>query len=166
MAIVQAQIEEWTLGHRRWDEVEAAIDQLSQRNWVSFVAEWHRSSHLLVGLVDDEVAGFLRYVCQPIGPDADCPVLVWGKTELIEAKILAFGVLPTRRRQGLGRALQLACIKQARTQKCYQIRSHSGGENRENHRLKLALGFAVQPVVRGNDRGGVYFVLPLGNELK
>jgi len=164
--MIQVQIEEWTPEHPRWGEVEAAIAQLGQRNWVSFVADWHRSSHLLVALADDEVAGFLRYVCQPIGPDADCPALMWKETELLEAKILAFGVLPSRRRQGLGRALQLACIEQARAQQCHQVRSHSSGESGENHRLKLALGFAAQPVVRGNDRSGVYFVLPLGNQLK
>ena len=41
------------------------------------------------------------------------------------------------------------------------MRSHSSRNNRENHRLKLAMGFGVHPVLRGDDREGVYFMMPL-----
>ena len=49
----------------------------------------------------------------------------------------------------------------AKTWNCYQVRSHSDGYRKANHHLKLSLGFAVHPVVRCNDREGVYFVMPL-----
>ena len=44
---------------------------------------------------------------------------------------------------------------------CYQIRSHSSGDNQANHYLKLSLGYGVHPIIRGEDQRGVYFVLPL-----
>ncbi len=80
---------------------------------------------------------------------------------LLEAKILAFGVLPAYRRRGIGRALQEAALSEAVRLGCYQVRSYSGGNNGENHRLKLAMGFGVHAVIRGEDREGVYFILPL-----
>jgi hypothetical protein len=41
------------------------------------------------------------------------------------------------------------------------MRSYSGGDNVANHHLKLTMGFGIHPVVRGEDLGGVYFVMPL-----
>jgi GNAT superfamily N-acetyltransferase len=135
--------------------------RLDQRNWLAFKAEWHLSSHLLVAVEDETVVGFLRFVLQPIGPDMDCPAVVVDGVELIESKIMAFGVVPERRRQGIGRALQQAAIERARELDCYQVRSHSSGDNQANHRLKLAMGFAMHPIVRGDDNHGCYFLMPL-----
>ncbi len=81
--------------------------------------------------------------------------------ELVEAKVLAFGVLAPYRRRGIGRALQQEALQRTRAQGCYQLRSHSGGDHLKNHQLNLSMGFGVHPVVRGADRHGVYFVLPL-----
>jgi GNAT superfamily N-acetyltransferase len=154
-------IEEWTPAHLHWVEAAALIESLGQMKWVSFTAEWHVSTHVLVALMDGAPAGMLRFVVQPIGPDAGCePVAMNGKP-LIEAKVLAFGVLESCRRKGIGRALQLKLIERARALGCYQVRSHSGGDHPENHHLKLSLGYAVQPIVRGDDTRGAYFILPL-----
>jgi GNAT superfamily N-acetyltransferase len=86
--------------------------------------------------------------------------VVNGET-LIEAKIMAFGVASGWRRRGIGRALQEATITHARGLGCYQVRSHSGGKSDANHQLKLAMGFAIHPIVRGEDREGCYFIMPL-----
>ena len=107
------------------------------------------------------LAGFLRYVIQPIGPDMDCPPVQHQGADLLEAKVLAFAVDKPYQRQGIGRQLQEALMERARAQGCHQIRSHSSGDNRENHQLKLSLGYGVHPIVRGDDRRGVYFILPL-----
>lgn len=148
-----------------WIEAHKLGDKLEQGDWLSFKAEWHLSSHLLVAFEGEIVVGFLRFVLQPIGPDMDCPAVVVEGVELIESKVMAFGVAPARRQQGIGRALQLAAIELARELGCYQMRSHSSGDNNANHRLKLAMGFAIHPIVRGDDNQGCYFLMPLRTSL-
>ena len=116
---------------------------------------------MLVATRRKKVVGFLRLVVQEIGADEDRPSVTFDGEPLTEAKILAFGVAPACRRQGVGRALQLAAIEHATRLGCYQVRSHSSGSNAANHRLKLSLGFGVHPIVRGQDTTGAYFILPL-----
>lgn len=157
------QIENWDPTHPRWSELSAVIAGEGQTSWAETNAPFHCSSHMLVALCDNEIAGFLRYVRQPIGPD-DCPAVTVDGEVLIEAKILAFAVVAHHRRRGIGRALQRSAIDQAEAQGCYQVRSHSSGKAIANHRLKLKLGFAVHPIVRGDDRQGAYFILPLRHE--
>ena len=154
-------IEEWTLQHARWSELLKLVSQLNQLDWFTFTAEWHTSSHILVAQREAEVVGFLRFVLQDVGPDTDCPPIQWKGKNLREAKVLAFGVLPHERRQGIGRKLQEALVQRARVLNCYQIRSHSSGDNLANHQLKLSLGYGVHPIIRGDDHRGVYFILPL-----
>ena len=154
-------IEEWTAQHDHWSELLELVTQLNQMDWFTFTGEWHFSSHVLVARRGSEILGFLRFVIQDIGPDMDCPPVQWKGETLREAKVIAFGVLPDRRRQGIGRNLQEALRQRAQELGCYQIRSHSSGDNLENHQLKLALGYGVHPIIRGDDRRGVYFILPL-----
>jgi GNAT superfamily N-acetyltransferase len=154
-------IEEWDETHPRWAELQQHIATQNQTNWVKFKADFHRSSHLLVARQDEAIVGFLRYVIQEIGADEDRPSVTVKGVPLIEAKVLAFSVSPDRRRQGIGRVLQENLLHQAKKRGCYQIRSHSSGSNEANHQLKLALGFGVHPIVRGEDNKGVYFVMPL-----
>jgi len=154
-------IEEWDLQHPRWSELLDLVSQLHQSDWLTFTAEWHVSSHVLVALRRSALVGFLRFVSQEIGPDSDCPAIQFQGKNLQEAKALAFGVLPLQRRQGIGRKLQEALRQRAQVLGCYQIRSHSSGDNLANHQLKLSLGYGIHPILRGEDRRGVYFILPL-----
>lgn len=154
-------IEEWDPSHPRWPELLALIEAQGQHDWVIFLGDWHLSSHLLVARRDEVLVGFLRFVVQEIGPDADCPPIMLDGGALTEAKVLAFAVDTAHQRRGIGRALQIAGIQRARALGCYQVRSHSSGDNTANHRLKLAMGFGVHPIVRGQVTSGVYFVLPL-----
>ncbi|MCC6168141.1 MAG: GNAT family N-acetyltransferase [Caldilineaceae bacterium] len=154
-------IEEWGPTHPRWDELLTVVAELQQTRWLTDRYDWHRSSHFLVAIRGNAITGFLRFVTQTIGPDAECGPVSLDGVALLEAKILAFGVLPVYRRQGIGRALQEACVRRAAQLNCYQVRSHSSGDNIANHQLKLAMGFGVHPIIRGDDRRGVYFVLPL-----
>jgi GNAT superfamily N-acetyltransferase len=154
-------VEGWDPSHPRWEELLAVIEAEGQLRWTITNADYHCSDHMLAALDGDEIVGFLRYVRQPIGSDSDCPPVLLNGEVLIEAKVLAFGVVPNHQRRGVGRLLQLEAIHQAQVQGCYQLRSHSAGKYTANHHLKLSLGFAVHPIVRGDDRQGVYFILPL-----
>jgi GNAT superfamily N-acetyltransferase len=155
------QISAATEGDVLWHSAHALGSSLDQVGWLAFRAEWHISNHLLVAAAGAEAIGFLRFVVQLIGPDMDGPPVVMDGVPLTEAKILAFGVADEWRRQGIGRALQEAAVQQAKTLGCYQVRSHSGGDHDTNHHLKLAMGFAIHPIIRGDDRNGCYFLLPL-----
>ena len=157
----QVLIEEWDATHPRWPAVLEAVAAQGQTEWVTFAADFHRSSHMLVARQGTQVVGFLRFVIQPIGPDMGCPPVTLDGAALTEAKVLAFGVDPAHQRQGIGRALQTALLQAAKAGGCYQVRSHSSGANVPNHQLKLAMGFGVHPIVRGEDNQGVYFVMPL-----
>ncbi|WP_316774050.1 GNAT family N-acetyltransferase [Streptomyces sasae] len=144
------------------DPVWTLIDELGQSDWVRFTAGFHLSSHLLAAYSPSTLPmGFCRYVVQPVGPDTGCPPVTVQGQAVREAKILAFGVHERWRRRGVGTALQRAVIAAAGAKGCHQVRSHSSGENAENHQLKLRLGFAVHPIVRDDDDRGCYFVLPL-----
>lgn len=142
--------------------VDTLIDELEQRSWVEMAAEWHLESRVLAAFAEQGPAvGLLRYVIQPIGPDQGCQLSIIDGDTLTEAKILAFGTHPDHRRRGIGLALQRRAIAEARAAGCWQVRSHSAGGYRANHRMKFRLGFAFQPEVRGGDDRGGYFVLPL-----
>ena len=86
------------------------------------------------------------------------PVVLNGQ-KLTEAKILAFGVWEAYRRRGIGRALQEHTLRRARALGCYQVRSVSDADHPENQRLKLAMGFAVEPMER--DKPTLAFIMPL-----
>ncbi len=156
------QIESWLAPYPPDAELDSIVESLGQNDWMTFTAPWHRSSHVLIARDDDHaITGYLRFVVQQIGEEDEHLPVVWANVPLLEAKVLAFGVIEAQRRLGIGQALQLFMLNEARTLGCYQVRSHSSGDNIANHALKIAMGFAVQPIIRGNDRGGVYFVKAL-----
>jgi len=154
-------IEEWDDHHPRFPALMDFIHREGQSDWATFNADWHQSSHLLVARRGQTLVGFLRFVIQPIGPDADCPPIQFQGGNLLEAKVLAFAVDEAYQRQGIGRQLQETLIQRAQALGCHQIRSHSGGDQLANHHLKLALGYGIHPIVRGADKRGAYFILPL-----
>ncbi len=154
-------IEEWTGDHPRWVELLDVVESQQQAAWVAATYTWHRSTHMLVATQGATMVGFLRFVTQVIGEDDELESVMLDGKSLIEAKVLAFAVLPAERRKGVGRALQEQTLAVAEQLGCYQVRSYSSGANSANHRLKLAMGFGVYPVLRGDDRRGAYFIMPL-----
>jgi len=142
--------------------VDALVDELEQRPGVELARDWHLASRLLGAFdPDGSAAGLLRYVVQPIGPDQSCQLSIIEGSVLTEARVLAFGTRPDRRRQGIGTALLRYAIDEARAAGCWQVRSHSPGGYRSDHRLKFRLGFAFHPEVRGGDDRAGHFILPL-----
>ncbi len=154
-------VEVWDETHPRWAELWQVVEGEGQAQWASSSYPWHLGSYMLVARQGAAIVGFLRFVTQIIGADENHEPLSLHGAVLTEAKVLAFGVPVEFRRQGIGRALQEAALEHARALGCYQLRSHSGGDHFENHELKLRMGFGVHPIVRGDDKRGVYFVMPL-----
>ncbi len=154
-------IEEWTSDHPRWAELLEVVESQQQTAWVAATYPWHRSTHMVVAAHGAAVVGFLRFVTQIIGEDEELDPVTLAGEALLEAKVLAFGVLPAERRKGVGRALQERALAAAEQLGCYQVRSHSSGAHSANHQLKLAMGFGIYPIVRGDDRRGAYFIMPL-----
>ena len=153
-------IVELTSDHPDWQELVAVITEQNQAQWAFADHFKSFSTHFLAAKQDGGIVGFLMFVVWEIGPhDRDHPpIKVAGKT-LTEAKIIAFGVKQPYRRQGIGRALQEHTLKRAKALDCYQVRSVSAGSHPENHQLKLAMGFAVEPMER--DDPSLAFVMPL-----
>lgn len=160
----QPLVEMWTPTRSEWPELMALVAELDQTDWVAFHADWHLSWHMLVAHLSNKPVGFLYYVTQAIGVEEDQPAVIYQGEPLTEGKVIAFGVAPAHRRKGVGRLLQIRLIAECQRQSCYQIRSHSGAANVENHQLKLSLGFAIHPLVPDQGKDGAYFILPLGRQ--
>ena len=156
-------IEEWDETHPRWHEFVACLEMAAPEQ-APFVFEKHNQAyqaHLLVALQSNKVVGFIRFVVQPIGPEAQCPTLYLKDVPLTEAKIHAFAVCEDARGQGIGTELQRQAIFRAKAAGCYQVASYSSYGREANYHIKLSLGFAAQPEVHGDNHQGVYFLMPL-----
>ena len=141
-----------------WRHLWPVVELLDQQRYVQVQEGHFRSSHVLAALVNDRAMGFLRFVVQRIGEtEGRPPVLFLGRT-LFEAKIIAFGVLPQERNQGIGRALQQEAVRRAHELNCCQVRSRSDYGNDANYHLKISLGFGIQPSLENDS---VYFVKAL-----
>ncbi len=116
----------------------------------------------------DRVIGHITLKMQPILIPAAVPgtaprkLAGTGGRSLRELFVRSFAVDAAHRRQGHGRALQLAALELARCLGCYQLRSWSSLDKTANYALKLELGFAVHPAIQHTAEGlpvcGVYFV--------
>ena len=131
------------------------VDLLGQTDWMQAQAAHFLSSQVFAAFAGGEPVGFLRFVVQRLGEDEERPPIHFKDHALTEAKIIAFGVVPDYRNQGIGRALQQAAMQRAKELGCYQIRSRSDYANAANFHLKIALGFGIQPSLENDS---VYFV--------
>ena len=153
-------IEEMTPDHPDWQELVDVITQENQTGW-AFNSHFEQfARYFLAAKQDGDIVGFLMFVVWDIGPhDRNHPPVQMDGQTLREAKIIAFGVKETYRRQGIGRALQEYTLKRAKELDCHQVRSVSDMDHPENHQLKLSMGFAVEPMER--DEPSLAFIMPL-----
>ena len=160
VSVPRYSIHELAPDHRDWPEYVDVVDREGQSGW-AFDTRYARYRRLyLMARQDGRVVGFLMYLIWQIGPhDRKHPPLAVSGAPLTEAKIMAFGVKEGYRRQGIGRALQEHVLRQAKALGCYQVRSVSTGGHPQNQRLKLAMGFAVEPMER--DTPTLAFIMPL-----
>jgi len=158
-------IEEWDEAHPRWHEFVACLEMVAPEQAPFVFGEHFRAyqSYVFVALQANKVVGFIRFAVQPIGPEAQCPVLYLNGVQLTEAKIHAFAVREDARGQGIGTELQRQTIQRAKVLRCTQVASYSSYGSDVNHHIKLSLGFAAQPEVHGDNHQGVYFIMPLQN---
>ena len=119
---------------------------LGQRKYV-LEAKPHGLESILLGAFEGaSCVGFLRIIVQVIGSEEGrTPIRGRGKAPLKEGFAEAFGVLPDRRRQGIGQRLQERAISICRDRGCYQMRSKSPLSSHENYSLKLKMGYSVHP---------------------
>lgn len=108
-----------------------------------------------------EVIGCIAYCIQMIGQDQNVPIVQYKNEELTEAKIIAFAVKPNERCKGIGKLLQKHVIKDARSNKCYQLTSYSTFDKVPNYAVKLSLGFCIIPEKQPNGIVGSHFVMKL-----
>ena len=153
-------VRELTPSDRDWPEYVEVVNGEGQSEW-AFAAHFEPyARHYVMAKQDGRVVGFLMYVVWEIGPhDRNHQPVVLNGQKLTEAKILAFGVRETYRRRGIGRALQEHTLRRARALGCHQVRSVSDGDHPQNQCLKLAMGFAVEPMER--DKRTLAFIMPL-----
>jgi GNAT superfamily N-acetyltransferase len=71
---------------------------------------------------------------------------------------MPFGVLPERRRMGIGQLLQETAIQMAIDLGCYQVRSRSPSSAQEKYALKLKMGYVIHP---SNENDSYYFIRKL-----
>ncbi len=155
------QITEWDRSHPRWSEVVAFFDE-NQNGLPDLIDGYdQRDSRVLVAHTPETIVGVIRLIVIPIGPEDNLPAVVIDGEELLQAKVMNFFVLPEFRRQRIGTNLQKSAIALAESLNCCQLASFSYSHNRENHALKLRMGFTVRPETRGNERHGLYFIMPL-----
>ena len=118
--------------------------------------------------VEAMVIGHLSLRRQPISVpvsslnQAELRLLDSADEPLNEAFVQSFAVEPDYRWRGYGRALQQTALLKTRELGCYQLRSWSSADKRENYALKISLGFAILPALYplpgGAPISGVYFV--------
>jgi GNAT superfamily N-acetyltransferase len=144
-------------GHTSWNtllEVAPSIGEAIVKQ-LTLQADHFRTNHILVALLDEQSIGVLRFVTQRLGEDEARPPIVFKAKTLIEAKVIAFGVVPEYRNQGIGRALQKTAMSLAREEGCYQFRSRSWYDAKANYHLKISMGCGIQPSLQDDS---VYFI--------
>lgn len=154
-----------------WPAYVAHLQRIGQARWVVDAdgQPLAADAHFLGVIIGENVVGHISLKVQPIlipatewaggqatplaGPDGD---------PLRETFVQTFAVEEVHRRQGYGRALQLAALDLTRDLGCYQMRSWSSLDKPANYALKLSLGFAAHPAKSDTPAGyavsGVYFV--------
>ena len=146
--------------HKSWPNLLKTAAMLGPRKsrWLSIQADYHLSSHTLVAVFDEQIIGFLRFSIRRLGVAEARPTITFKDNTLIEAKVIAFAVVPDYRNQGIGRTLQETGMKLAKSRGCYQYRSRSHYRSKANYHLKISMGFAIQPSLEDDS---VYFVKTL-----
>jgi GNAT superfamily N-acetyltransferase len=156
---MSVRISEVVDGTPEYEALLMTAGELDQVKYVSGGKPHHLESMLLGAFDGDSCVGFLRVVVQTIGSEERrTPVRGPDGSPLTEGFAEAFGVLPHRRRQGIGRRLQEMAIALCRARGCYQLRSKSPISSRENYGLKLKMGYGIHPDV---EYDAYYFTLAL-----
>ena len=157
--------------HVQWPLLVSHLTASGDARWVLVEESLPKGSHLIFlgAVIGERIAGSLTLKIQPVV----IPATEWAgerdlslqdpNGELIyEMFIQTFIVEEGYRRMGIGRALQEEGLKQTKQHGCYQMRSWSSLDKKENYQLKLGMGFGfhpeIQETVSGLKVSGGYFV--------
>ncbi len=163
-------IERISQASRLWGAMLEHLERTGVRHWVVDDDGAPKPKTYFIGAVEGtSVIGHLSLREQAIecpisGGDGSVgmPILDPDGAPLRELYGQTFVVEQMYRRQGVGLQLQQAGLALARDRLCYQVRSWSSLDWRENYALKVKLGFCVHPAVQETTAGqqvtGVYFV--------
>lgn len=168
---MQPAIAEYTPDHPQWP---AFIEHLKRTNMLPHATDDGQPKADGVYLVAHDAASPVGHIAlkrQPLVVPASylCDdrqqPLSDSAGPLFETFVQTFAVEEGHHGRGYGRALQQAAVQKSRALGCYQMRSWSSVDRRENYALKISLGFAVQPALYpmpgGAPISGVYFIMRL-----
>ena len=162
----------FTPDHPLWPEYLAHLERATMRRWgVTEDNQPLPDTSYLGAVVAARVVAHLSLRRQPLllpAGDAvpqETPILDADGQPLLETFVQTFAVDAGCRRQGHGRALQLAALALTRELGACQLRSWSSLGHDANYALKISLGFAACPALfvtpTGEKVSGVYFVKPV-----
>lgn len=162
------QITRFPFPNPHWSSLVAHLEAQNMKRWV-LDDSGHplRDVYFIVAIDEDAVVGHIAVKSQPIiipATDGGQDTAVTDSTgaPLHETFVQTFAVEPRYRRQGCGRALQVAALDLTAQLNCYQMRSWSSVDKDANYTLKLSLGFAFHPAIDETPTGlkvrGGYFV--------
>lgn len=162
-------IEQFVPFHPLWPVFVAHLHRVDAAQWVLESDSAPKAGHYFLGsVIDDQVIGHIAFRMQVIAFPAvdpaagEVPLRARDGRPLRETFVQSFAVEPAHRRQGQGRALQLAALAMTKTLGCHQIRLWCPADNRASHALHVSMGFAAHPATQVLDDGrvvsGVYFV--------
>jgi GNAT superfamily N-acetyltransferase len=162
-------IARFTPSQASWPAYVAHLERHNMARWALDDGQPAPDVYLLGAMEADRVIGHISVRVQ----DLVIPPTEWSAGHdhglrrsagepLRETFVNTFAVDETHRRQGYGRALQIAALDLTRELGCYQMRSWSSLDKTANYALKISLGFAVFPAVYTTGSGqlisGAYFV--------
>jgi GNAT superfamily N-acetyltransferase len=166
--LLQPVIVEYTLDHPDWSVL---IDHLTRTNMLhhATTSGEAKTDCAYLGLsISGALVGHIvirkQPLCVPASPLCDNSEVHLSNSAgpLFETFVQTFAVEEAHQGRGYGRALQEAAVQKSRELGCYQMRSWSSVDRRENYALKISLGFAIQPALYpmpgGAPISGVYFV--------
>lgn len=157
-------IEIWEEGHAAWESLRTFVTEREASPYVMVDDDENAPFFAAVAFSDQgEMIGYHICLVQPIGPEMEVsPIAMRDGTMLKEAKVRGLRVEKGWQNRGVGTALQLATLKEATRRNCFQMRSRSSLDCRENYHIKIKLGFACHPAIRriggGAKEEGVYWV--------
>jgi GNAT superfamily N-acetyltransferase len=154
-----------------WQPLTAHLKASGDARWVLNEENLPIEDSLLflAAIIDEQVVGSLTLKKQAIlipasdwAGERDRSLRGPNDEPLDELFVQTFTVEEEQRRKGIGRALQQAGLLHTKLLGCYQMRSWSSLDKKENYQLKLSLGFGFHPAIQETTSGlkvsGGYFV--------
>ena len=143
---------------------EKLINYLSKLNYLRWLQKnntWLNKLTIIIATKNNDIVGHLSLIKQPITLPVYNDTLKSANKIIMELFVQTFHVSKLYRRLGIGISLQELALIETQKQSCYQLRSWSSFDKKENYQLKLKLGFSFAPSFiesNGKKIAGGYFL--------